>query len=96
VLLADGSSSAIDADQMSETRTIAWTPTVVDADSGQSATIRRGDSLLLVTEEASGILKIDLDYDGIEFTPDLSGPAGTPIPAEFGAAACRDVVGARR
>ena len=67
-------------------RTITWTPTVIDMGSGQSATIRRGDSLLLVTEEASGILEIDLDYDGIDFTPGLSGPAGAPIPAEFGAA----------
>ncbi len=61
---------------------VTWTPTVIDTDSGQSVTIRKGDSLLLVTEETTGTLKIDLDYYGT-FHVDESGPAGTPIPAAF-------------
>ncbi len=66
------------------TDTVTWTPTVIDTDSGQSVTIRKGDSLLLVTEETTGTLEIDLDYYyGGRFDEDLHGPAGTPIPAAF-------------
>jgi len=66
--------AAIDADQMSETRTITWTPTYIDDDSGQAVTVRRGDSLLLTAYEEGGTtLEIDVDSDG---TPEYTGDMG--------------------
>lgn len=71
-------------DEVVKKERVTWTPTLMDSDSAQSVTIRKGDSLLLGSvEETGAVLEIDTNSDG---TAEVTGTPTDLLPTAFNTA----------
>ncbi|MHC4199136.1 MAG: LamG-like jellyroll fold domain-containing protein [Planctomycetota bacterium] len=73
---------------------VTWLDTVIDMDPEQTVVVRRGDVLRLAADGShrkGDRVEIDLNHNGVAFTPDLRGTAGTAVAARFAAAGEFDV-----